>query len=426
MNILIAGAGKVGYNLSKILSKEHNVTVIDNNQDALEKLEENIDVFTIAGDLRNAKVYTHLKEDFDFFIAVTNNDEINIISSLIADNFLSIENKIVRLANIDYINNNFYKNIKIDRLIFPYQLAASAIGKLVSCPKANNIKDFPFMDFKLVSLYVDSDKKLVSEINSDFVYVVGVERDGEFLFLNDEDEILNGDLLYIFGEIQTLKGISKQLNQTSPDKITKALVLGANPLGIEIAKIISSLDIEVKILEKDIELATKATELLEDEVTVINSTYEDEQLFYNESLQYSDIAIAASLKDEENIIKLLQIKKLGIKKQISINNNLNYYSLMHSLNLPTIRGPKIAAYYAILEEIDSRLLIYEKFFLGSKGRILIKRMLDEKSVKPPKDGIAIIVRENNLLIIKEKTLIKQNDIVMLFNLTGKRKWIEAL
>ena len=179
-------------------------------------------------------------------------------------------------------------------------------------------------------------------------------------------------------------------------------------------------------MEKDIELATKATELLEDEVTVINSTYEDEQLFYNESLQYSDIAIAASLKDEENIIKLLQIKKLGIKKQISINNYLNYYSLMHSLNLPTIRGPKIAAYYAILEEIDSRLLIYEKFFLGSKGRILIKRMLDEKSVKPPKDGIAIIVRENNLLIIKEKTLIKHNDIVMLFNLTGKRIWIEAL
>jgi len=187
------------------------------------------------------------------------------------------------------------------------------------------------------------------------------------------------------------------------------------------------MDLNVKILEKNEDEAEKAAEILGEDVMVINSSYEDEEMILNEGLQHSDIAITASLKDESNIIKSLQAKKLGIKKIITINNNLNYYSLMHSLKLSTIRGPKIAAYYEILEEIDSRLLIYERFFLGAKGKIFIKQIFNEKEVTPPKENAkTLIIRNDKIIELKEKTKLEPNDIVMEFNFSGNRKWIETL
>ncbi|WP_456479536.1 NAD-binding protein [Nautilia sp.] len=427
MNILIAGAGKVGYNIAKALSHKHNVVIIDKNEKALEMLKETLDVLTICADLRDSRAYMGLEKKFDFFIAVTNNDEINLISTIVTENILDIENTIVRLTNTSYISTNFQK-LNINRLIFPYKLSATAVAKLIEFPKANNIKEFPFNDFILASLNVKNPEiDKVSAINSDDIIVIGAQRGEEFIFLDEDDFIEEEDLLYIFGEKEKLKEIINKLDTVSPEHIQNVLIYGANPLGIEIAKILTAFSLNVKLLEKDEELATRAAELLGEDAMVINSSYEDEEMIINEGLHYSDIAIAASLKDESNIIKSLQAKKLGIKKIITINNNLNYYSLMHSLKLSTIRGPKIAAYYEILEEIDSRLLIYERFFLGAKGKIFIKQVFQPKKVNPPKENSkTIILRNDRIIKIKNKTELLPNDIVLEFNFSGNRKWIESL
>jgi trk system potassium uptake protein TrkA len=427
MNILIAGAGKVGYNVAKALSNKHNVVIIDKNEKALEMLKETIDVMTICADLRDARAYMGLEEKFDFFIAVTNNDEINLISTIVTEDLIDIENTIVRLTNTSYISTNFQK-LNINRLIFPYKLSATAVAKLIEYPKANNIKEFPFNDFILISITIQNPEiDKVSAINSDDVMVIGAQRGEEFIFLEEDDFIEEEDLLYIFGDREKLKEIINKLDTVSPEHIENVLIYGANPLGIEIAKILINFNLNVKILEKDEEVATQAAELLGEDAMVINSSYEDEEMLINEGLHYSDIAIAASLKDESNIIKSLQAKKLGIKKIITINNNLNYYSLMHSLKLSTIRGPKIAAYYEILEEIDSQLLVYERFFLGAKGKIFIKQIFNPKKVSPPKEkNKTLIIRNDRIIELKEKTELQPNDIVLEFNFSGNRKWIETL
>jgi len=427
MNILIAGAGKVGYNVAKALSNKHNVVIIDKNEKALDMLKESLDVLAICADVRDVRAYMGLEEKYDFFIAVTNNDEINLISTIVVNDILEVENKIVRLTNTSYISTNF-QQLNINRLIFPYKLSATAVAKLIEFPKANNIKEFPFNDFILVSLNVqNAEISSIKEINSDKIVVIGVQRGEEFLFLNDEDTLQEDDLVYIFGDKEEIKEVINKLDTLSPENIQNVLIYGANPLAIEIAKILVAYNLNVKILEKDEKEAIKASEILGEEVMVINSSYEDEEMLINEGLNYSDIAIAASLKDESNIIKSLQAKKLGIKKIITINNNLNYYSLMHSLKLSTIRGPKIAAYYEILEEIDSRLLIYERFFLGAKGKIFIKQIFQEKKVSPPKENSkTLIIRGDKILVLKEKTTLQPNDVILEFNFSGNRKWIETL
>lgn len=428
MNILIAGAGKVGYNVAKALSGNHNVIIIDKNEKALNTIKESLDVMTIQGDMREAHTFLNIKEKIDFYIAVTNNDEINLISTIVVKNILDVKNVIVRLSNTSYMATNFQKTLGINRVIFPYKLSASAVAKLLEFPKANNIKEFPFSDYVLISLTVRNPKiTKVNEIEDDDVKVIGVERNEEFIFLNENDEIQEDDLLYIFGNREKIKKYLNLLDTVSPEKIENVLIFGANELGIEIAKILTNFDMNIKILEKDEELAMKAAEILGENVSIINSSYEDEEMLLNEGVQYSDIAIAASTQDESNIIKSLQAKKLGIKKIITINNNLNYYSLMHSLKLSTIRGPKIAAFYEILEEIDSRLLVYERFFLGAKGKILIKQIFNEKTITPPKEKAKIlIIREDKIYVLKDSFDVKEGDIVMELNFSRNKKWIETL
>jgi trk system potassium uptake protein TrkA len=100
---------------------------------------------------------------------------------------------------------------------------------------------------------------------------------------------------------------------------------------------------------------------------------------------------------------------------------------MHSLKLSTIRGPKIAAYYEILEEIDSQLLVYERFFLGAKGKIFIKQIFNPKIITPPKEkNKTLIIRDDKIIELKEKMELQPNDTVLEFNFSGNRKWIEAL
>jgi trk system potassium uptake protein TrkA len=418
MEILIVGAGKVGYHLAKELSKNHNVTIIDNNEKALEKINENLDVLTIKSDIRNPILVDSLKS-YDYLIAVTDDDELNIVTSLILNNKLKIKNSIIRLLNTQYIAS--LHKIVDSKLIFPYIISANSIKKLMSFPKANNIKSFPFTDKVLVSIKASESVKIE---NNENVEIIGVERGEEFIFFNQNEEIQKDDLVYIFGDENKIKEISYKIDKLSPVRIEKATIFGANELGLTIANMLNEMDIQIKVVEKDPQKAYQAANILDDEIEVINASYDDDDFFVSSGIQYSDVAITAFLHDEENIIKSLKAKKLGIRKVITINNNLNYYSIMHSLNLSTIRGPKIAAYYNILEDIDSQFLVYERFFLGSKGKIFIKKIFKPQSLTPPKEYAKIIILRDRKIVKDSK--LEENDLVIEFNLSGNRKWIETL
>jgi trk system potassium uptake protein TrkA len=187
------------------------------------------------------------------------------------------------------------------------------------------------------------------------------------------------------------------------------------------------MNINIKIIEKNEEKAKKAAEILQEDVMVINASYEDENLFISENLHLSDMAIAATKFDETNIIKGLFAKKIGIKKIVCINNNPNYYSMMTSLKLPSIRGPKLSAVSAILEEINNKGNIYEKFFLGMRGKIFIKKVFNPTTFSPPKEKAkVVIIRDEKIIIPSQKEKILPNDVIIEFNFSGNATWIENL
>jgi len=438
MNIIISGAGKVGFNLAKTLSIGHNVTVIDKNKDALFRLQESLDILPYFGDIRDPSTFVEFEDmDIDLFIAVTDNDEANIISSLIVDDILSIKRKFLRLKNRFYADTKIKDRLSIDELIFPIILSSKSVLNFLNFPKVNNIKDFKYTDYKLISIFAQEDisfEQLQVSMQNQYERVVAVEREKELIIAPKED-IKRGDLIYFFLHLDSIKRVCGLFDQSS-SKIQNCVVFGADALGVEIAKILISHKKNTKLIESDIKLCQKADEILGGEADIINSKYQDEKLFYEENLDKADLFISTFKDDEYNIIKCLEAKELGIKKIVAINNESEFYHLMHRLGIVTVRGPKMSAYNTIIEAINNSKVIVEKYFCGGKGVLYLRKIFENskligKDIELPKyDKTDFFILRGGEILILDEISLQEDDIIVVISdmeLSSKVKfWIYEL
>ena len=424
MNILIAGGGKVGYNIAKQLYKKHNITIIDKDEEKINFINESLDVLCILGDLKDSLTYESLEKEYDYFIGVTDNDELNLISSLMIEDFTNIGYKILRIQNTSYSLTKVDEKLNI-KPIYSNIIPVSRIEKLIHLPQANNIKDLFFTDMILISVKSEIDIN-IEETENDKIKVIALTDENEDICF-DIKEIRQNNLIYIMGDIKELKKILKKLAPSQPETIENVLIFGANDLGIEIANTLHSQNLNITIIESDLNLAHKAANKLNEDILIINTSFDDENYFLSENLQKNDVSIAATSSDERNILKSLIAKKYGIKKTICINNNPYYHSVMNSLNLSIIRGPKIATAYKALEIIESENIIFEKLFSNFNAKVYIKKIFFQKTITPPKkDCKIVILRDNKLIEIKEQFEALPEDIVFYFTKSGDKKWIENL
>ncbi|WP_457746867.1 NAD-binding protein [Sulfurimonas sp.] len=438
MNIIIAGAGKVGFNLAKTLSIGHNVTIIDKNAEALHRIQESLDIMPLQGDVEDSQTYaTFTDKNIDLFIAVTNIDNVNLISVVMAEAVLNIQRKFVRLQKEFYHDSDIQKRLGIDRLIFPVKLTSNAISSLLAYPKANNVKFFKYTDYKLISVMVSS-RFIPQEFQKKNLAIVGIERKKEFFVPCDENvEILPNDLVYFFGLEDDIKKRCQLLELDTNKEIQRCVVFGAEQLGVSIAKELVEIGRDVKLVEENLQLCEKADEALGGRVAIINSKYHAHDIFKDEDLDSADIFIAATNNDEYNIIKCLEAKESGIKKVVAINNEMEYYNLMHSLGIIVVRGPKISAYNTIIEEVSSTGVVVQKSYCGAKAMIFMRKIfrssgLVQKNIKPlNSESVQLFYMRNEVLyILNEKTTLQENDLIVAFSQEQEspkvKQWIYGL
>jgi trk system potassium uptake protein len=441
MEIIIAGAGKVGFNLAKTLSIGHNVTVIDKNLDALQRIQESLDIMPYNGDVEDYRTYyAFADKKVDLFIAVTNIDNVNIISTLMIDTIVNVKRKFVRLQNMFFANDIILEKLNIDQIILPIKLASNAIVSVLNYPQVNNIKFFKNTDYKLISIKVN--EELSPEYISEFKpYIIGIERGKRFFIpQTDESKVLyKDDLVYLFVREKDIDHVANTLGtgNTSNPEINTCVVAGGGDLGVSISKALLDTGKKVKIIEKDLHLCERADEVLQGKVSVVNSKYGSNDLFEDENLSNADIFIAATNNDEFNIIKCLEAKEKGIDKVVAINNDLEYYQLMHSLGMIVVRGPKISAYNNIMEHINSNGIVIQKSFCGAQGVAMMRKIYSNsrligKKIKMLKsqDTLQFYIREEKLYPLLESLVVRENDIIIAFSTTDNspkvKQWIYEL
>jgi len=436
MNIIIAGAGKVGFNLAKTLSIGHNVTIIDKNEEALHRIQESLDILPLKGDVEDSKTYEVFKDTpIDLFVAVTNIDNVNLIATMIAKTVIDIKRTFVRLQK--HFKDVFIikEKLGVDEIVFPVRLASKGVASLLHYPKANNVKFFKYTKHKLISIRV-SDDFIASKLdNEDFVQV-GIERDKDFFIPDDDTIIQPNDLVYIFGLEEKIREVCNNLD-TKNENIQKCVVFGGEELGISISKALLETNREVKLVEKNTAMCENANLELGGKVDIINAKYSSHELFEEENLDQADMFVAATNNDEFNIIKSLEAKERGVKKIVAINNDMEYYNLMHSLGIIVVRGPKMSVYNKIMEEISTTNVVIQKWFCGSKAVVFMRKIftnsqLCNKTIRPldAQDIKSYYIRNQEMYKIDKKVILEEDDVIVCFSIAKKsallKRWIYEL
>lgn len=421
MNILIAGAGQVGIELARVLCIHHNVVVVDKKSTTLESLSSSVDILPIHGDVEDPVTYQKLLEKkFNLFIAVTDSDEANLISTIIANESIECKRNIIRLNNHFFAKSSLMQKFDISEAIFPIELSSKSIVNLLRYPKANNVKKFKYTDSALISVRVTNIDGPTVVIPRGYI-VAGIERGKDFFIPLKDEPIYQNDLVYLFGDEVAIHHFCKQFVKEDSRELENIVVFGAGDLGISVAKLLIEEEKEVKLIAKGMQSCKRANEKLSGDAIVLNSEFGTSTLYEYEGLEHADVVIATG-DDEYNIIKCLEAKERGVAKVISINNDLEYYSLMHSLDIVAIRGPKTSTYNAILESIRSNSIVMEQNYCGGRGRVYMYKFSKDspqtgKKIKviKQKENMAIyLVRGDSIEICSENFVCKESDLIVAF------------
>ncbi|WP_457607487.1 NAD-binding protein [Nitratifractor sp.] len=441
MDIIIAGAGKVGYNLARTLSPVHNVTVIDRNAEALHRLQESLDILPVHGDIEDPQTYRKLiDQEADLFIAVTNLDEANLISTLIVGDTIEVKRKFIRLRNDFFAKSGIREKLGITDAVFPLQLTSETVRSLFNYPRANNVKSFVYTPFKLISIRVSEGAEALPEELPANVALVGIEHKRELWIPQgwEPDRIESGDLLYFFGAVEGIRSLCPRIDTEAPGEIERCVVFGAGDLGITIASKLLEEGKDVKLVEKDPRQCELADEALEGEAMTLNCKYGTSTLFEEEGLGHAEMMIAATEDDEYNIIKCLEAREHGIRKVVAVNNEMEYYNLMHSLGIVVVRGPKVSTFHTIVEKIHSSRVVTERKYCGGKGVVLLRKVfpasrLIGREISPPKhreEALLFLLRQESLLPFEGLVSIEEGDVIAVFapeaSTEEMERWLNGL
>jgi len=451
MNIIICGAGRVGFTIAKILTEQnHSITVIDQSSEDIQKINDALDVKAIVGKATSPTILENANsKEADMIIAVTRNDEINMMICQIAYSLFKIPKKIARVRAQDYLNPKFSKlynkeNLPIDVIISPEIEIAKSIqrklespGTLDNVPFANNkiklleilIEDScPIAEIKLNEL-----TKKFPKLNSN---ILGVIRDEKFIFLKKNDVMKKNDKAYVIINSLQMKETLSAFGHN--EKISnKILIIGGGNIGFNLAKNIeiSFEDARLKIIEKD----KKRAEFIANELNntiVINGNGLDEDILAEVNLEDVETVIALTNDDEDNLMVSILVEKFSKdKKTMALINKPNYSLLQSSLKIDDLIDPRMTTVSSILKHVHKGTIETAYSILNGDYEVIEAEIIEtseliNKELKncelPDEIRIGAVLRKNEIIIPRSNFIFKKEDIVVFLTKKDQLPLVESM
>jgi len=318
-NILILGLGGVGYYLAKrLLHEGYAITVIELDSGLIRHADGNLDARLIQGNAMSIECWREANAGkMDYLIAVTNNDAVNMLSSMIADRF-GIKRKIARVRSLEFGHNDSIlnaKDLKIDLFIHPEELAAQEIVRLIKLRAGNDIIDVAEGQIQVMATRIHETsplgyKKLreISQIHHDFPFrVVAIARGITTIIPGGEDELLPQDQVFFMASSEDLPQLM-QLTGVQQQHRHRVMILGGGLVGSRIAELLEK-TVEVKLIEKDQNCAQELSFVLNN-TEVLHGDGSDANVLLSAGLLDMDTFITSTGENETNIMSCVLAKHL--------------------------------------------------------------------------------------------------------------------
>ena len=382
MRIIIIGAGEVGYHIAQRLAVENKeVVVIDKSSDALRKLAEASDVQTIQGSGSSPEILEQAGiADADIFLAVTDSDEINLISCFFANMLSEGVTKLARVRSSMYTN---YKHLLMEegagitKIINPDEEVVNSVLRLMSVPGAVEINEFAGGKIRLIGINLPDDSPVVGtqllhlrdKIGEDLgIVIAALVRDGELIIPSGLDAIQKGDVVYFVCDIRDQEEILNRL-AISDEPVREVMIIGGGNIGYKLAKALDNKFYHTRILENRQKRCEFLSERLDRPIVLMGDST-DQEILREENIQDMDMVIAVTGDEETNILSCLLAKSLGAKSTVTRINNFGYMPLIEPIGIDYVVCPRQSAINSLLHFIRRGKIISTVSIKGEQAEAL--------------------------------------------------------
>ncbi len=444
MKIAIVGAGKLGLKITgALVGGNHSITVIDKNEDILNKVSQLYDVLTVCG---NAKQISLLKRNsidtFDFLIACTDSDEKNIVISSFAKK-LGCTKVIARVRDPEHMNQmDFIKEtMHIDHIVNPDLSITLEIYKYLVEKYTLTNGIFSSGKVSLVQFKVKRLPRLqglsmveVSKVLPNML-VVSISRNGKIIIPHGQTTIEPDDTIYLIGERSEIATLHSRVHEKGKyTNLQKVMIAGGGKTGFYLADKLSEFGVSVKLIEKSKERCYYLSSHLND-VMVLHGDATDSNLLDEENFDEMDAFVAATGLDEENLLLALTAKQHNIEDVISKVSRQSYKNLIEKMGVDMVLNPLDIVASTILRYIQGTKRIISYLMIQGQAEIMEIIATDDmklsnialRDIDLP-DGvlIAAIHRKQQVIIPNGNTVIHADDKVTIFCLLSDIGELEKL
>jgi len=430
--IIVVGAGNVGYNLARMLSYEqHDLVIIEQDYDIYQKASEGLDAQVLHG---SGSAYTLLEEagiqKADMLVAVTNNDEVNLISCLLAKSY-NVPKTIARVQNPEFIQEQCPLNAKrmgIDLLIHPESEAAVAAVHLLEQSAASHLIEFAEGRIVVVGVQVDRESDILriplAELSRQHPELhfrtVAIQRNDLTKIPGGDDMFMPNDRLFIAVAREDLEHLVRLFGKEN-QSIDNIMILGGGQTGYLIARQLERRS-NVKIIESNVEQSEHLAEQLH-KALVIKGDGLDYNLLALEGIIDMDAFIAVTGDDETNLVASLLAKHLRVPKIISLINKTEYGPIIPTIGIDAFISRQMLTVNGILRFIRRGQIagvaslpgtpVEAIEFIAKAGSKILKKPLQK--IKFPKNVIlGAVLRNGSVFIPIGSTVIEEGDKVVTF------------
>jgi trk system potassium uptake protein TrkA len=450
MQVIILGAGQVGFNIARYLAGESaDITVIDQSRELVEKISETLDVKGIVGFASHPDVLEQAgAENADMVIAVTYADEVNMVACQICHSIFGVPTKIARVRDHSYLDpmwSDLFSrdHMPIDVIISPEIEVARAIERRLQVPGAYDVHPLADGKVSMIGVHCTADTPILEtplrELTALFpelhITVVGIWRDGQGMVPSPEDVLLAGDDVYFVAETSHLARAMATFGHEEK-QARRVIIVGGGNIGLNLARAVEKNHprVSVRLIELNKERAELVAQSLERTV-VIHGDALDTEILEEANANQAETVVAVSNDDEVNILTSLLAKRYGCKRAVTLINKLSYAPLMGTLGIDTVVSPRAITVSTILQHVRRGRIRSVHSIPEGFGEVIEAEALETSSLvgvtirdADLPDGVLVgaIVRGDEVIIPRGDTVVRANDLVVIFAATEAVKKIEKL
>ena len=442
MRIVIAGAGDVGMYLARLLSIEsQDIILIDENKKLLNKVHQELDIFTLNGDAGSPKILKDANVGAsDLLIAVTSSEKTNLMVASFGKQ-LGAKFTIARVSNPEYLNKHGDLNMSslgVDMVISPEDLAANEIASLVKRSLFTDTFEFAEGKMLLLGLHLDGSEPIVNKtieetaiLNpKDSFSCVAIQREGETIIPRGDTFFMRDDHAYFLAVEGSMAEVLK-LTGREEHRIKNVMIMGGGKVGMCTIDKIKKRK-KIKLIEQDPERCLKAADKYSD-ILVINDDGHNVKLLEDENIEEMDAFVAVTGNSETNIISCLVAKAHGVKKTIALVENVDYINLSQNIGIDTLINKKLIAANNIFKFVRRGEVLNIAGIHGVEAQVLeFYATSDSKVTKgaikdlkfPKKAIIGGVIRNGEGKIVHGDDQVLPKDKVLVFAQTEAIKSVE--